>query len=126
LQVVDPPPDHRVEKTLWNLADMGALEAPAGADPLDTAAMELTRLGTFASGMPLDVRLSKLVLLGAAFGCVGPPVDVCARLCVRECVCEAVCESVCEAVCVCVCARLCVRVCVCEAVCESVCVRGCV
>ena len=60
-QVVDPPPQHRVEATLRSLADIGALESPAGADPNDTALMQLTRLGGFAAAMPLDVRLSKLV-----------------------------------------------------------------
>ena len=54
------------------LAGMGALEAAAGGTPGDAGvAMELTRLGVFASAMPLDVKLSKLVR--AAPSPPGPP-----------------------------------------------------
>jgi HrpA-like RNA helicase len=52
-QAIDPPPPERVAATVGLLASMGALETTVGAAPGDPTAMELTRLGIFASSMPL-------------------------------------------------------------------------
>jgi hypothetical protein len=61
-EVLDPPPEDRVHTTISSLAQIGALEAAADARAGDaTVSMKLTRLGEFASSMPLDVKLSKLV-----------------------------------------------------------------
>eukprot|EP00698_Gefionella_okellyi_P018047 TRINITY_DN5379_c0_g1_i1.p1 TRINITY_DN5379_c0_g1~~TRINITY_DN5379_c0_g1_i1.p1 ORF type:complete len:2125 (+),score=588.22 TRINITY_DN5379_c0_g1_i1:192-6377(+) len=76
-QTVEAPSQKRITVALNTLAQLGALSS-AREDSTVTA------LGHIAVGLPLDISLSKLVLLGLAFGCEADAIVMAASLSVQD------------------------------------------
>ncbi|OQR67234.1 putative ATP-dependent RNA helicase spindle-E-like [Tropilaelaps mercedesae] len=80
-QFIDPPRREDVARAIVKLKEVQALQLEhKGKVDLDDG--ELTIMGAVMASLPLDVRLSKLILMGFAFGCF------------EECVKMAACMSV--------------------------------
>jgi hypothetical protein len=62
-QLIEPPASASVEKAVEQLVRLGGIEVDE-----ETGEETLTILGHHLSNLPLEARLGKLVLLGAAFG----------------------------------------------------------
>lgn len=67
---LEPPPAENVDSALVRLKDVGALDADN----------ELTPLGRHLAALPVDVRIGKLMLLGAIFCCVDSALTIAACL----------------------------------------------
>ncbi|CAE8581862.1 unnamed protein product [Polarella glacialis] len=61
LRLIEPPAKSAVERSVADLVEMEALCAEGGAQ-------RLTALGEHLASLPVDARIGKLILLGAAFG----------------------------------------------------------
>jgi ATP-dependent RNA helicase DHX36 len=97
--VPEPPSGHAVDHVLRVLAGLGLtqqlpasgsstqrepepeLEATDGSSP---EAETLTPLGAAVASLPVDPRIGKLVLLGAAFRCLQPTLILAASLATRS------------------------------------------
>ncbi|KAJ1475941.1 P-loop containing nucleoside triphosphate hydrolase protein [Baffinella frigidus] len=60
-RIIEPPESEAVRKAVAELVDIEALSVRPGKE-------ELTALGRHLATLPVDARLGKLILLGAAFG----------------------------------------------------------
>lgn len=69
-RLIEPPPMESVEAAKQRLQDLGAL----------TADENLTPLGYHLACLPVDVRIGKLMLLGAIFRCLDPALTIAASL----------------------------------------------
>lgn len=69
-EALEPPPQASIESGLRILAEVGAI------DPEE----ELTPLGRHLAQLPVDVRIGKLLLLGAMFECLAPICTIAAAL----------------------------------------------
>ncbi|KAJ3119683.1 hypothetical protein HK098_005229, partial [Nowakowskiella sp. JEL0407] len=69
-ETIDPPPLKNVEKALIILKQVGAF----------TKNDELTNLGVLLSGLPLDIRLGKMLIYGSIIQCLDPILTVAAFL----------------------------------------------
>jgi ATP-dependent RNA helicase DHX29 len=69
-KAIDPPKDEAVATSVDTLREVGALDD----------AEELTALGHHLAALPVDVRVGKLLLLGASFGCLDPILTIAAAL----------------------------------------------
>ena len=70
-RLIEPPSLLQFEAALRDLVEIGAiLHSPQQSSVSEEA--EITLLGEFSLGLPLDLKLCRLVLLGILFGC---PVD---------------------------------------------------
>eukprot|EP00887_Chlorella_sp_A99_P005373 scaffold1.g5373.t1 len=69
-KVLQPPPDRAVAAAVAALQEVGAL----------TGGEELTPLGHHLAALPVDSRVGKLLLLGAALGCLAPALSIAACL----------------------------------------------
>lgn len=63
--LVEPPDPSAVRQSLSDLVSLGALELVGGAERTEC----LTMLGRRLAELPVDARVGKLALVGAAFGC---------------------------------------------------------
>lgn len=71
---LQPPSTQAVESSISLLKSLGAL----------TDLEELTELGEYLAAMPLDPRLGKMILYGAAFQCLDPILTIAACLSYRD------------------------------------------
>ena len=69
-EALDPPSSKNIRRAIDSLIDVRAL----------TTSEDLTPLGRRLAGMPLDVFLGKMVLLGAIFGCLDAMLTIAAIL----------------------------------------------
>ena len=60
-QALDPPTDHAIQQALTILDEVGACE-------ISTAT--LTSLGHHLATLPVNVRIGKMLIYGAIFGCL--------------------------------------------------------
>lgn len=74
--VIDPPPLCDIEQAVLNLKQIGALSSITKND-LDG---QITPLGVIMSNLPIDVRLSKLIVLGHVFDVLKETVVIAACL----------------------------------------------
>ena len=72
-RVLEPPPPKAVAGAVASLISVGALTRARGREAL-------TPLGRHLAGLPLDPRLGKLLLYGAALGCLAPALTIAASL----------------------------------------------
>ena len=76
-RALDPPSLEALDATHTRLVVAGAVRAAGGY------AAPLTPLGEYLAQLPLDVRLGKLLVLGALFGCLEPMLHIAALLASR-------------------------------------------
>jgi hypothetical protein len=69
-QALEPPNLKHIESAIHNLQNMGALTLPTEK----SATGELTELGIVYSEMPIDIKYSRLIMLGYAFGMLDPAI----------------------------------------------------
>ncbi|KAJ1556763.1 hypothetical protein HK405_001879, partial [Cladochytrium tenue] len=69
-EALDPPPSKNVERAVALLTQIRAM----------TRRGELTELGRRLAGLPVDVRLGKMLVHAAALGCIDPVLTVAASL----------------------------------------------
>ncbi len=67
---IEPPSLQQMEAALRDLASLGAIATTPGEEVSEDA--EITLLGHFSLSLPVDLVISRLILLGIFFGC---PVD---------------------------------------------------
>lgn len=83
---LQPPAPEAVDRAIRELVRIDALvltgPAAAGAGP--ATGEELTPLGQHLAALPVDVRIGKLILLGAIFGCVDDVLTIAATLSFRS------------------------------------------
>ncbi|KAL0581083.1 putative ATP-dependent RNA helicase ucp12 [Marasmius crinis-equi] len=70
MQAIDPPPVGAMEKAWSTLEELGAIDDQG----------KLTALGRHMSLLPIDLRLAKMLILGAIFRCLGPILTIAACL----------------------------------------------
>eukprot|EP01063_Lacrimia_lanifica_P029149 TRINITY_DN4399_c1_g2_i1.p1 TRINITY_DN4399_c1_g2~~TRINITY_DN4399_c1_g2_i1.p1 ORF type:complete len:779 (+),score=305.04 TRINITY_DN4399_c1_g2_i1:120-2339(+) len=76
MATIQPPPEERVVTAVQELLDVGVLARLAdGGD-----ALKLTVLGRHLSRLPVDIRVGKLLLIGAFLGVAAPCVAIAAAL----------------------------------------------
>lgn len=66
---MNPPNLRNIENTIWNLKEVGGLLQTCRGIRTN-ADGDLTFMGSVMAGLPLDVHLSKLILLGHMFSCL--------------------------------------------------------
>lgn len=64
-RAIDPPKFEAMEAAWSTLVDLGAVEGERGTS-------QLTALGRHMSMIPVDLRLAKMLVLGAVFKCLDP------------------------------------------------------
>lgn len=69
-KAISPPSLQAIETATSQLRLLGALDE----------ANEATPLGRHLSGLPIDLKLAKLLVMGALFGCLSSALDVAACL----------------------------------------------
>ena len=77
--LIEPPSLLQFEAALHDLVEIGAIHHKPEEPSLSEEA-EITLLGEFCLGLPLDLRLCRLVLLGILFGCPLDAVVIAASL----------------------------------------------
>ncbi|XP_072032670.1 putative ATP-dependent RNA helicase DHX57 [Amphiura filiformis] len=73
-RLLEPPVATHIDDAIHRLQDLGALNA----------AQDLTPLGYHLAGLPVDVRIGKLMLFGAIFRCLDPVLTIAASLSFRS------------------------------------------
>ncbi|KAM9845045.1 putative ATP-dependent RNA helicase DHX57 [Aulostomus maculatus] len=73
-RLIEPPATGGLDAATQHLEDLGAL----------TADEKLTPLGYHLASLPVDVRIGKLVLFGAIFGCLDPALTIAASLALKS------------------------------------------
>ena len=74
-KALEPPAPKAVENAIELLGTIGAMDAEAE---------ELTALGWHLAKLPVDPKIGKMLLMGAAFGCVEPVLTIAAGLAHRD------------------------------------------
>ena len=75
-KAMEPPSAEAVEQALTALVQMGAIDRPAaGAGGTES----LTPLGRHLAMLPTDVRIGKLILVGAMLGVLDPVLTIAVR-----------------------------------------------
>ncbi|KAF8640981.1 hypothetical protein AX17_000627 [Amanita inopinata Kibby_2008] len=69
-RAIDPPADATFDRAWSTLRELGAVESTG----------ETTPLGQYISGLPMDVKLAKMLILGTLFQCLDPILTVVACL----------------------------------------------
>ncbi|KAA1467821.1 P-loop containing nucleoside triphosphate hydrolase protein [Dentipellis sp. KUC8613] len=69
-RAIDPPDVKAIDKAWSVLEELGAIDEHG----------DLTALGRYLAMLPLDLRLGKLLVLGAVFQCMGPMLTIAAML----------------------------------------------
>lgn len=64
-RAIDPPRMEAMDAAWTTLIDLGAVEGEEGSS-------RLTALGRHMSMIPVDLRLAKMLVLGAVFKCLDP------------------------------------------------------
>jgi len=64
-RAIDPPKMEAMDSAWTTLVDLGAVEGEKGTS-------RLTALGRHMSMIPVDLRLAKMLVLGAVFKCLDP------------------------------------------------------
>ncbi len=72
-EVLEPPPLDHIDRAFESLHAFGLFSSPSDAG-------KLTSLGAFVSQLGLDLRLGRLVGLGALFGCLPEALAIAACL----------------------------------------------
>ncbi|RXG53979.1 putative ATP-dependent RNA helicase TDRD9 [Armadillidium vulgare] len=80
---LDPPNIADIHRTILVLKQLGALALKTG-DKISTLDGDLTFLGHVAAALPLDLQLSKLIVLGYIFGCLKETVIIAAGLSLKN------------------------------------------
>ncbi|XP_068681408.1 putative ATP-dependent RNA helicase DHX57 isoform X2 [Montipora foliosa] len=73
-KLLQPPSDESINESIKRLHDIGAFDSDEN----------LTPLGYHLAALPVDVRIGKLILLGAIFGCLDPVLTIGAILSYRS------------------------------------------
>ncbi|XP_026760545.2 probable ATP-dependent RNA helicase spindle-E [Galleria mellonella] len=80
---MDPPDISNIHRTILVLKEMGALKKTFD-DQWNSSDGEITYLGRIMAKLPLDVRVSKLIVLGYIFGCLEESVIMAAAMSVKS------------------------------------------
>jgi len=83
-RLIEPPLADSVRRAISELVEIGALEMGDAAERGGACAEELTPLGEHLSKLPVDVRIGKLLLLGAIFNVADEALTVAAMLSFRS------------------------------------------
>ena len=78
-ECIDPPSSFSVSSAIKTLKQIGAVSPLEGATP-DSDLVELTPLGRHLAMLPVDVHVGKMLIIGAALGCVGPALTLAASI----------------------------------------------
>ncbi|GAU98180.1 hypothetical protein RvY_09360 [Ramazzottius varieornatus] len=81
---LDPPDAQAVERSVLELMESGALSIPSRWSSSKNLDGQLTSVGRIMSNLPLDIPLSRLVILSIAFGCVEEGIQLAACLASRS------------------------------------------
>ncbi|XP_048486162.1 probable ATP-dependent RNA helicase spindle-E [Plutella xylostella] len=80
---MDPPDMAHIHRTTLVLKEVGALKKTLDGE-LSVADGDITYLGRVMAKLPLDVRVSKLIMLGHIFGCLEDTVIMAAAMSVKN------------------------------------------
>ncbi|XP_022817676.1 probable ATP-dependent RNA helicase spindle-E [Spodoptera litura] len=80
---MDPPDISNIQRTILSLKEIGAMKKTVDDEWCATDG-DLTYLGRVAARLPVDVKLSKLIMLGFIYGCLEEAVIMAAAMSVKN------------------------------------------
>ncbi|XP_063367661.1 probable ATP-dependent RNA helicase spindle-E [Cydia amplana] len=80
---MDPPEMSNIQRTMLVLKEIGALKKTVDGE-WSSSDGELTYMGRIMARLPLDVKVSKIIILGHIFGCLDDSIIMAAALSVKN------------------------------------------
>ena len=81
---IDPPPTHSIKDGFDLLQELDAIEMKAGADKRKSGPWQLTETGQKMAGIPLDPRLSRMLIEASRLGCLKEAAVIASALSIQD------------------------------------------